>query len=138
MASMYPISSHRNYTSEEWDKLRLVGGHTYIYQRRDYLNNRGSGRFDGRGGGGRSAGGRGYGDRGSYGGRGGRSSANDHRPNEQPRAIAAAGASYSTEIVEYDADAGSNPSTRASSTNSSSSDRGGRAGGRFGPRREQY
>ena len=88
---------HRNYTSEEWDKLRLVGGHTYIYQRRDYLNNRGSGRFDGRGGGGRSAGGRGYGDRGSYASRGGRSAAtNDHRLNEQPRAIAAAGANYST------------------------------------------
>jgi hypothetical protein len=128
---------HRNYTSEEWDKLRLVGGHTYIYQRRDYMNNRGSGRFDGRGGGGRS-GGRGYGDRSSYVGRGGRSPAtNDHRPNEQTRAIAAVGASNSTEIVEYDADAGTNvsSSTRVSTNNS---DRGGRVGGRFGPRRDHY
>jgi hypothetical protein len=24
---------HRNFTSDEWDKLRMVGGHTYIYQR---------------------------------------------------------------------------------------------------------
>jgi hypothetical protein len=126
---------HRNFTSDEWDKLRMVGGHTYIYQRREYLNNRGSGRGDGRGGGGRGSG-RGYGDRGSYSGRGGRSSStNDSRPNE-PRAIAAAGASNSTEIVEYDADAGSNVSSRVSS-NSGSSDRGGRAGGRFGPRRDQ-
>jgi hypothetical protein len=23
----------RNYTSDEWDKLRQVGGHTYVYQR---------------------------------------------------------------------------------------------------------
>jgi hypothetical protein len=126
---------HRNFTSDEWDKLRMVGGHTYIYQRREHLNNRGSGRGDGRGGGGRGSG-RGYGDRGSYSGRGGRSlSTNDSRPNE-PRAIAAAGASNSTEIVEYDADAGSNVSSRVSS-NSGSSDRGGRAGGRFGPRRDQ-
>ncbi|KAI2490039.1 hypothetical protein MHU86_24554 [Fragilaria crotonensis] len=126
---------HRNFTSDEWDKLRMVGGHTYIYQRREYLNNRGSGRGDGRGGGGRGSG-RGYGDRGSYSGRGGRSSStNDNRPNE-PRAIATAGASNSTEIVEYDADAGSNVSSRVSS-NSGSSDRGGRAGGRFGPRRDQ-
>lgn len=125
---------HRNYTSEEWEKLRLVGGHTYIYQRRDYLNNRGSGRFDGRGSGNRS-GGRGYGDRGSYVGRGGRSPANDHRHTEQPRAIAAVGASTSTEIVEYDADTATNTSTRALPN---SSDRGGRVGGRFGPRRDHY
>jgi hypothetical protein len=121
---------HRNFTADEWDKLRLVGGHTYIYQRREYLNNRGSGRFSGRGGG------RGQGDRGSYSGRSGRSSTGDQRSNEQPRAIAAAGANNSTEIVEYDADAASNVSSRVSS-NSTGSDRGGRAGGRFGPRRDQ-
>ena len=128
---------HRNFTSDEWDKLRMVGGHTYIYQRRDYLNTRGSGRSDGCGGGGRSGGGRGYGDRGSYSGRGGRLPAvNANRPNE-PRVIAAAGASDSTEIVEYDADAVSNVSSRVSS-NSGNSDRGGRMGGRFGPRRRDH
>jgi hypothetical protein len=121
---------HRNFTADEWDKLRLVGGHTYIYQRREYLNNRGSGRFSGRGGG------RGQGDRGSYSGRSGCTSTGDQRSNEQPRAIAAAGANNSTEIVEYDADAASNVSSRVSS-NSTGSDRGGRAGGRFGPRRDQ-
>ena len=43
----------RNFTSDEWDKLRAVGGHTYVYQRRDFLsgNNSGrGGRGDGRGG----------------------------------------------------------------------------------------
>jgi hypothetical protein len=39
----------RNFTSDEWEKLKLVGGHTYVYQRRDFLNGRGGGR-DGRGG----------------------------------------------------------------------------------------
>jgi hypothetical protein len=127
---------YRNFTSDEWDKLRMVGGHTYIYQRRDYLNTRSSGRFDGCCGGGRSGGGRGYGDRGSYSGRGGRLPAvNANRPNE-PRAIAAAGASNSTEIVEYNADAVSNVSSRVSS-NSGNSDRGGRVGGQFDPSRDQ-
>ena len=126
---------HRNFTSDEWEKLKLVGGHTYIYQRRDYLNTRGSGRFDGRGNGGR-AGGRGYGDRSSYTARGGRGPSNaDNRSGEPPRAIAAAGTSNnSTDIVEYDADAASNVSSRASTNNS---DRGGRVGSRFGPRRDQ-
>lgn len=124
---------HRNFTSDKWDKLKLVGGHTYIYQRRDYLNNRGSGRYDGRG----RSGGRGYNDRGSYASRGGgRGSTNDSRPNEPPHAIAAAAATNSTEIVEYDADAVSNVSSRTSTN--SSSDRGGRVGGRFGPRRDHY
>jgi hypothetical protein len=125
---------HRNITSDEWEKLKLVGGHTYIYQRRDYLNNRGgSGRYDGRG----RSGGRGYNDRDSYASRGsGRGSTNDNRPNEPPRAIAAATAANSTEIVEYDADAVSNVSSNTSTNNSSG--RGGRVGGRFGPRRDQY
>ena len=119
---------HRNFTSDEWDKLRLVGGHTYIYQHRDYLNKRGSGCFNNHGGG------YGQGDRGSYSGHpGGHSSSGiDNRSAEQPRAIAAAGTSNSTEIVEYDADAASNVSSRVSS-NSTGSERGGRAGGRFGP-----
>jgi hypothetical protein len=118
---------HRNYTSDEWEKLRVVGGHAYIAQRREYLQNRGSGRFDGRGGGGGRGGGRGYGGRNNYAGRG-----NDHRPNE-PREIAAA-ATNSTEIVEYDADA-PNATSRAS-TNTNNGERGGRMGGRFGPRRD--
>jgi hypothetical protein len=120
---------HRNFTSDEWDKLRLVGGHTYIYQRREYLNTRGSGRANNRGGGGRGGRGRGSGDRGYS------HPENDNRLHE-PRAIAAAGVSNSTEIVEYDADAVSNVSSRISS-NTGSSERGGRAGGRFGPRRDQ-
>ena len=37
----------RNFTSDEWEKLKLVGGHTYIYQRRDFLSGRGN--RDGRG-----------------------------------------------------------------------------------------
>jgi hypothetical protein len=46
----------RNYTSEEWEKLKQVGGHTYVYQRRDFLSGRGG--RDGRGGrGGRDGGG---------------------------------------------------------------------------------
>jgi hypothetical protein len=130
MNGVHVSDIHRNFTAVKWDKLRLVAGHTYICQRREYLNNRGSGRFSGRGGG------RGQGDRGSYSGRSGRSSTGDQRSNEQPRAIAAAGANNSTEIVEYDADAASNVSSRVSS-NSTGSDRGGRAGGRFGPRRDQ-
>jgi hypothetical protein len=120
---------HRNFSTDEWDKLKAVGGHTYIYQRRDYLNNRGSGRYDGRGGG--RGGGRG--ERGGYtaGGRGGRS---DNRSNDTPRAIAATAASTSTDIVEYDADA---PNARESSASTSSS-RGGQSGSRFGPRRTDH
>ena len=126
---------HRNFTNDEWEKLKLVGGHTYIYQRRDYLNSRGAGRFDGRGSSGRG-GNRGYNDRGSYSGRrGGRGQAIEHNSSEPSRAIAATAAAHSTEIVEYDVDSVSNLSSRASNNNS---DRGGRAGGRFGPRRDQY
>jgi hypothetical protein len=39
----------QNFTSEEWDKLKLVGGHTYVYQRREFLSGRG-GRSNNRGG----------------------------------------------------------------------------------------
>ncbi|KAI2492275.1 Reverse transcriptase (RNA-dependent DNA polymerase) [Fragilaria crotonensis] len=96
---------NRNFTSDEWEKLRTCGGIAYIHQRREYLANRGgSGRFDGRGGGYGRGGGRGYADRGSYGGRGGGRYTNDNRTSDQPRAIAATAANSSTEVVEYDAD----------------------------------
>jgi hypothetical protein len=40
-----------NFSSDEWDKLRACGGHTYEYQRRDFLSGRGSrGGSDDRGG----------------------------------------------------------------------------------------
>jgi hypothetical protein len=34
----------RNFTSDEWDKLRAVGGHTYVYQRRDFISGNNYGR----------------------------------------------------------------------------------------------
>ncbi|KAI2491628.1 hypothetical protein MHU86_22945 [Fragilaria crotonensis] len=123
---------NRNFTSDEWEKLRTCGGVAYIHQRREYLANRASGRFDGRGGGQGRGGGRGYADRGSYGGRGGGRYAVGNQ--EQPRAIAAAAATTSTEIVEYDADT-SNVTAPARAP-ASGGDRGGRAGARFGPRRD--
>ena len=52
---------NRSFTTEEWDKLRSCGGVAYIHQRREYLANRGSGRFDGRGGGAGRGSGRDYG-----------------------------------------------------------------------------
>ncbi len=79
----------RNYTVDKWAKLKDVGGHTYVYSRRDFLNNRGSGRFDGRGGG---RGGR---------GRGGSGRATDNRSGDDTRSVAAA---TTTDIVEYKAD----------------------------------
>jgi hypothetical protein len=43
---MCPIN--RNFTSDEWEKLKMCGGVAYIHQRREFLANRsGSGRFDG-------------------------------------------------------------------------------------------
>jgi len=108
----------RNFTTDDWDKLRACGGHTYVYQRRDYLSGRGSrGGPDNRGG-------RGRGGRGQVTGRhgGNKAIAND-------RNVAAANV---TDIVEYDA------STSSIATQSTSSnDRGGRTGGRFGPRRTE-
>ena len=108
----------RNFTSDEWDKLRACGGHTYVYQRRDFLSGRGSrgGRED-RGG------------RGGRGGRGPHAGRHDHHAIADDRNVAAANV---TDIVEYDA------STSTIATQSSSSnDRGGRTGGRFGPRRNE-
>jgi hypothetical protein len=123
---------NRNFTSDEGERLRTCGGVSYIHQLREYLANRGSGRCDGRGGCPGRGGGRGYADRGSYGGRGGGRYATGKE--EQPRAIAAAAASASIEIVEYDADTSNvNAPTCAPA---SGSDRGGRAGARFGPRRD--
>jgi hypothetical protein len=124
---------NRNFTSDEWEKLRTCGGIAYIHQRREYLANRGSGRFDGRGGGPGRGSGRGYGNRGPYGRSGGRGYATDNRSNDQPRSIAATAANTSTEIVEYDADVPNVASARAPA---SGGDRGGRAGARFGPRRD--
>jgi hypothetical protein len=125
---------NRNFTSDEWEKLRTCGGIAYIHQRREYLANRGSGRFDGRGGGSGRGSGRGYGDRGPYGRSGGRGYATDkNRSNDQLRSIAATAANTSTEIVEYDADASNVAPARAPA---SGGDRVGRAGARFGPRRD--
>lgn len=108
----------RNYTSEEWDKLRQVGGHTYVYQRRDFLNGRtGRGERGGRGanrnGGGRYNSGRGSTDR-----------------SESTNEVRAVAAANTTDIVEY-----SGSTSTITSTPSTNSDRGGRSGGRFGPRR---
>jgi hypothetical protein len=102
----------RSFTTDEWEKLKTVGGHAYVYQRREYLSGRGR---DGRGG--RS-------------GRGARGGRYDERPataSDVPRAVAAT--NTSTEIVEY------NASTSSNTSHSTTSDRGGRSGGRFGPRR---
>lgn len=123
---------NRNFTTDEWDKLRSCGGIAYIHQRREYLANRGSGRFDGRGGGPGRGGGKGYGY--NSGRSGGRGYATDNRATtDQTRAIAATSNNVSTEIVEYDADTSSAAVARAPAAGS---DRGGRAGARFGPRRD--
>ena len=109
----------RNFTSEEWDKLKACGGHTYVYQRRDFLNGRTAGR-DGRGGRGRNGGGRGNG--------GGRD-ANHGNGNDLRNVSTTNTAASTTQIVEYDA------SNSTIASHSSSSGRGGQSGGRFGPRR---
>jgi hypothetical protein len=113
----------RNYTSDEWDKLRQVGGQHYVYQRREFLNGR-----TGRG----ERGNCGGSNRGGSGGRstGGRSYNRDNHPDEPPRNVAAAN---TTEIVEY---SGSASTIATNTTPSISSNRGGHSGGRFGPRRE--
>ena len=107
----------RNFTSEDWDKHRACGGHTYVYQRRDFLNGRG-GRGDARGG------------RGSRGGCGGHAGRHNDRPAQagEERNVAAVN---STAIVKYDA----STSTITTQSTQSDGDRGGRTGGRFGPRR---
>lgn len=109
----------RNFTSDEWDKLRACGGHAYVAQRREYLSGRHGGRGD-RGGGRGGRGGRGHG--------GGNSHSNSSsNTNDVPRNVSATSATgTTTEIVEYDA---------STSTIASSSNRGGQSGSRFGPRR---
>ena len=107
----------RNFTSDEWDKLRACGGHTYVAQRREYVSGRHGGRNDNRGGRGRG---------GRYGG--GRYNDNATHTSNEPRNVAATNTN-TTEIVEYDA------SNSTIATQSSSSGRGGQSGGRFGPRR---
>jgi hypothetical protein len=94
----------QNFTSEEWDKLKLVGGHTYVYQRREFLSGRG-GRSNNRGG------------------------RTQTTTGTQDRNVAAA----TTDIVEYNAN--SSISTSTNTSQSSISDRGGRSGSQFGPRR---
>jgi hypothetical protein len=107
----------RNFTSDDWDKLRACGGHTYVYQRRDFLSGN-----SGRGGGRDTRGGRG-----GRGGRGNHTGRHNDRPaTAEERNVSAVNV---TDIVEYDA------STSSITTQSTSSnDRGGRTGGRFGPR----
>ena len=110
----------RNYSSEEWEKLKQFGGHTYVYQRRDFLSGRGG--RDGRGG------------RGGRGGRdvgGGRYQAGGRGGSTDERSVAAT--TTENQIVEYTAPtaAGTNASQL------STPDRGAQNGARFGPRRHQ-
>ena len=93
-------------------KLKPVGGHVYIYERRAYLSGRG-----GRGEQGR---------RGGLGGRYGERSAVTE--DEIPRTGVAA--ANTTEIFKYTASTGA-----STASNSTGSERGGRNRGRFGPRR---
>ena len=107
----------RNFTSDEWEKLRACRGHTYVTQRRKYASGRhqGGGRGDNRGG---------------RNNRGGAIiMAGDITITR--RAIRTNHAMYPQriEIVEYDA------SNSTIATKSSSSCRGRQSGGRFGPRR---
>lgn len=108
----------RNFTSDEWEKLRACGGHTYVAQRREYLSGRHGGRGD------RS---------GARGGRHGRHHDSQHT-NSVPRNVSTTNTTNNsnngTEIVEYDA----SNSTIASQSNNTNA-RGGQNGSRFGPRR---
>lgn len=112
-----------SYTPDEWDKLRQAGGHTYVYQRCKFLCDR-SGRGDRGGqGGNRGGGGRGY-----HGGR-----YNESHIENEPRTVAATNTN-TADMVEY---SGSNSALSTQTTVSNSlSERGGRSGGRFGPRRD--
>lgn len=109
----------RNFTSDEWDKLRACGGHTYVNQRRDFL----SGRSRGDRGGGRGRGGGRYGD----------NSTQQSNATGVPRTVSATTATSNnnggTASVEYDA------SNSTIASHNSNNNRGGQNGGRFGPRR---
>jgi hypothetical protein len=109
----------RNFTSDEWEKLKLVGGHTYVYQRRDFLSGRGG--RDGRGG---------RGGRGGREGTSGRYQAAGRGHMTEDRTVAAA--STENQIVEYTAPV----STVANASQSSTSNRGSQNGAHFGPRRQ--
>ena len=111
----------RNFTSDEWEKLKHVGGHTYVSQRREFLSGGGRGQRDGRGG----RGGTGRGGRGSY---AGRYQGAEPGPPADNRNVAAA-STNENQIVEYHAP------PAATNASQSTSDRGGQSGGRFGPRR---
>lgn len=100
----------RNFTSDEWDKLRACGGHSYVAQRREYL----SGRTYGRGG------------RGGRGGRNPDAGNSNSSGNNVPRNISA----NATNVTDTH-----NTETQDNSTIASQSTRGGQNGSRFGPRR---
>ncbi len=108
----------RNFTSDEWEKLRACGGHTYVAQRREFLN----GRYGGRG------------DRGGRGGRGGRHHQNHDSGSTAgssvPRNVSAAIATNSTAGTE--ANDQHDASSKIASQNSN---RSVHHGSRFGPRR---
>jgi hypothetical protein len=110
-----------NYMSEGWDKLRQVGGHTCVYQRREYLSGcTGQGK-QGRGGNCGSG-------CGSSGGQ-----YNKRQIENEPRAFAAVNTTNTTGVVEY---SGSTSTISTPSTTTTTSDCGGRSGGHFGPRRD--
>jgi hypothetical protein len=100
----------RNFTSDEWDKLRACGGHSYVAQRREYL----CGRTHGRGG------------RGGCGGRNSDASNSNSSGNNVPRNISA----NVTNVTDTH-----NTETQDSSTIASQSTRGSQNCSRFGPRR---
>jgi hypothetical protein len=110
----------RNYTSDEWDKLRQVGGHTFVYQRQEFLSGRTGQGNQGRGG--NRTSGRSF-SSGHY---------SEHQGDMETSAIAAANTN-TTDIVEY---RGSTSTISTPSTTSMTSDRGSRSGGCFGPCRE--
>ena len=115
----------RNFTSDEREKLRACGGHTYVTQRRENASGRlhGGGKGDNRGG--RSnRGGRNY-----HGGQYNNSTTSD---SNEPRNVSVVNSTNSTKIVECDA------SNTTIATESSSSGRGRQSGGRFGPRRSDW
>jgi hypothetical protein len=95
-----------NYTLDEWDKLRQVGGHTYVYQRQEFLIGHTGRGNQGRGG--NCTSGRGF-SSGRY---------SECQCDNEPRAIAAA-YTNTTDIVEY---RGSTSTISKLSTTSTTSD----------------
>ncbi|KAI2499225.1 hypothetical protein MHU86_15266 [Fragilaria crotonensis] len=112
----------RNFTSDECEKLRACGGHTYVTQRREYLSGRYGAKNDNRSGG-----------RGGRGARGSQGRNDSNQPTNaasaSTRNVSATNNTNTTEIVEFDT------STSTIASQASASTRGGQSGGRFGPRR---